>query len=306
MAEILKPPDTTSLTSLESPKLEHAFLFPLRMSMVAVRSCEDGLSRNNATNEAKTNLVGRRKSLSVSDIQKLDPKTSISAVPENNLRHQVAAGRIRSHSPLTGHHGGTSTTASSRGRLTPCNQGGSFGDLINSGEFKNNGSLWSVRSHSPITLSMVSIQSDQRQPSPLVGSRPPSLYDSDYFDDKSNKMKTENGNSFYKRRCFKNNIPNGDEYPKECNLNGSKYLSPCISPSKVFDHNVTIAVEPPCTQIEISNQQSAPFVYHENPDYNGQMLLYPIRNSNKKLSMKERTQHLAFLIHRQQRLCLEV
>ena len=303
------PGDSTrfsSVTSLETPpSLDHAFLFPLKASMVIVRSCDGGLEREKKSKISlyKTNLLGRRKSLSVSDIPKIGPKTTLSGVPENNLQQQVTAGQVGSHSPLNRPR--VKNQVGSTGRLTPCKQGGSFGDLINSGEFKNIGSLWSVRSHSPITLSMVSVHSDSRPMSPLT--RACSPFDPDDLE-ANNEYKNGHYSPAYSRTHRLNVDGLKDErqrtYPSKINRN---LLSPNASPiiQKYLDPKVKIAVEAPCSLLHVSKQQSVPLnsstpsIYEEMKELPPEILR---RGSSRKLNMKERTLLLSFLIHRQQKL----
>lgn len=151
-----------STTSLEPHPLEFALIYPLKTSLVSVRSCDHGLdddrssayglacgggSRRASRVGVPFNRADRRRSVSTPAISRLAPTSrlqSAGGVPENRLLHQSSL-RARSCSPL-----GRPRTTGSKGRLS---DGSSFGDLMNSGEFRTRGS--SIRCCSPIALSMV-------------------------------------------------------------------------------------------------------------------------------------------------------
>ena len=158
-----------SSCSLEPHPLEFALIPPLKASLISVRSYENVLDDNSRGSNRMAsgggsnrrmsrvgvtfNRADRRKSVSTPAISRLTPNSrtihSPGTIPENRLLHQSSL-RARSCSPL-----GRARTSGSKGRLS---DGSSFGDLMNSGEFRTRGS--SIRCCSPIALSMVkSVQS---------------------------------------------------------------------------------------------------------------------------------------------------
>ena len=155
-----------SNSSLEPHPLEFALIYPLKTSLLSMRSCDKGLdddrrsnistfddgalgetSRRSSRQNAPFCRTDRRKSVSTPAISRLSPShiQGSGGIPENRLMHQTSL-RARSCSPLTRGR----TIGGSKGRLS---DGSSFGDLMNSGEFRTRGN--SIRCCSPIALSMV-------------------------------------------------------------------------------------------------------------------------------------------------------
>ena len=89
----------------------------------------------------------RRKSLSVSDLSCLNP----SPQTQKSLGFYSGSKTNSANSMTASSIHGSRTV----GNLIPLSFGRSFGDHINSGEFINSSGQWSLRSHSPISLSMV-------------------------------------------------------------------------------------------------------------------------------------------------------
>lgn len=154
-----------STSSLEGHLLEYAFIHPLKASLLSMRSCDHGLDEERSLDDTafvrpnpgrrpsrplnSFNRTDRRKSVSTPAISRLVPSSYLhspgNSIPENRLFHQTSL-RARSCSPLGRPRG----TVGSKGRLS---DGSSFGDLMNSGDFRTRGS--SIRCCSPIALSMV-------------------------------------------------------------------------------------------------------------------------------------------------------
>lgn len=98
----------------------------------------------------------RRKSLSVTDLARLNPSTETQKTLGCYSYYHNTSKNSGSNSSSIGASSAPGTRRSkAHGYLTPVSLGRSFGDHINSGEFQYSSSQWSLRSRSPISLSMV-------------------------------------------------------------------------------------------------------------------------------------------------------
>lgn len=270
----------------------------------------------NCAAAAATNMT-RRKSLSVSDISSLSlspgGRGPRQRVPENELGRQSKSAQSSQSSLL-----GAAGVREAGGRSL----GGSIGDLMNSGEFRPGAAGWSPRTCSPITLSMVSEASHRSAecldaPPPAISLDEP---DTDAHDQaatrgaaatlhqdldscRSTTSLCASPGSFSDLRLEADDGGGG----------GGASRSPQRS-GRRLEHKVTIAVDAPQPR-EAPPQAAAPSHRPAHPEEQQQQEDRDedeeepqmragrpgLRRSSKKMSMVERTQHLALLIHDQQK-----
>ncbi|XP_076049379.1 uncharacterized protein LOC143030060 [Oratosquilla oratoria] len=152
--------------------LDQALVFPLKTSLATLNSLDLGRSQADSVDAmAFVNAKGlrRKKSLSLTDISNLDSynllghsRRTRGLVPENDLGRQVSRGVVKSTRSQTflGVEGPGGRRSRSHQILTTSTL--SIGDMMNSGEYRASG--WPLRHlRSPITLSMVRSAEDVRK-----------------------------------------------------------------------------------------------------------------------------------------------
>lgn len=268
---------------------------------------------------ATTNMT-RRKSLSVSDISSLSLSLSLSPggrgprqrVPENGFC-RLSKSAQSSQSSLLGGAG----ARESGGRSL----GSSIGDLMNSGEFRPGGAGWSPRTSSPITLSMVS-EAAHRSAECLQALPPTISLDEPHADthglvaasfaEPTLYQDTDSCRSTASRSASPGSLM---DFRLEADEGGGGGVSRSLQRNtRRQEHNVTIAVGSPQHRTA-SPQTAAPSLWsaqqqeQQQEDKGEEEASEPqmragrtgLRRNTKKMSMVERTQHLALLIHDQQK-----
>ncbi|MPC63749.1 hypothetical protein E2C01_057852 [Portunus trituberculatus] len=260
----------------------------------------------NCAAAAATNMT-RRKSLSVSDISSLSlspgGRGARQRVPENDLGRQSKSAQSSQSSLL----GGTGLKEAGGRSL-----GGSFGDLMNSGEFRPTGAGWSPRTCSPIALSMVSEGAHRSEE--CLHALPPTISldetdrsaDARHRPDTSPARRNFEGESESCRRSIelRSASPNShvDKRHDTRDAPGTPVRAARRS-ALYMEHKVTIAVDGPQPQDPPDPSPPAPPVHNQEDEEQEPVMRERRRGlhrGTKKMSMVERTQHLALLIHDQQ------
>lgn len=272
----------------------------------------------NCAAAAATNMT-RRKSLSVSDISSLSlspgGRGPRQRVPENELCRQSKSAQSSQSSLL-----GAGGVREPGGRSL----GGSIGDLMNSGEFRPGGAGWSPRTCSPITLSMVSEAAHRS--AECLEAAPPVISldepDTDALDRAATRCAAA---TIHQDLDSCRSTPSLSASPGsladlrlEADDGGGGGGGASRSPQRSgrpLEHKVTIAVDAP-QPLDAPPQAAAPSHRPGPPEEQQQQQeergededepqmragRQGLRRSSKKMSMVERTQHLALLIHDQQK-----
>ncbi|XP_063878098.1 uncharacterized protein LOC135110062 [Scylla paramamosain] len=260
----------------------------------------------NCAAAAATNMT-RRKSLSVSDISSLSlspgGRGARQRVPENDLGRQSKSAQS-SQSSLLGGAGPREAGGRSLG--------GSIGDLMNSGEFRPAGAGWSPRTCSPITLSMVSEGAHRSEE--CLHALPPtiSLDETETGPGARHRLDTSparhnlEGESDSCRRSIELHSASPNSHMDMRHDAGDAPGTPVRAvhrKARYMEHKVTIAVDGPHPQDPPDPSPPPPPVQNQEGEEQEPVIRERrrgLQRGSKKMSMVERTQHLALLIHDQQ------